>query len=137
MDEHKCIQQGDENKKEGEEGRPENEENRGFICPGSPSFRVYFVEETQDDKANGIEDVSHKKSPSHESVESATSAKSAEDQENKVMKKGKKGTTFNRVISKKRPVGVGVKNLLNVKSCYHLSCSGNDRANLLARKAEA
>lgn len=58
-------------------------------------------------------------------------------QENKVIKKGKKGTTFNRVISKRRPVSVGVKNLLNVKSCYHLSCSGNDRANLLARKAEA
>lgn len=113
------------------------------------------------------EDVSHKKSPSHDSVESTTSAKFAEvgshilylykiwclgfllcfshsfdflleqGHEKKVVKKGKKGTTFNRVISKKRPVGVGVKNLLSVKSCYHLSCSGNDRANLLARKSEA
>lgn len=145
MDEHKCIQQGDENKEEEEkEGSPDNDESRGLICPGSPSFRVYFVEETQDDKENvemkdaGMEeDVSHKKSPSHDSVESTTSAKFAEGHEKKVVKKGKKGTTFNRVISKKRPVGVGVKNLLSVKSCYHLSCSGNDRANLLARKSEA
>ena len=55
MNEHKCIQEGDENnKKEGEDGRPDNEENRGsFICPGSPSFRLYFVEETQDDKEKG------------------------------------------------------------------------------------
>ncbi|XP_011649820.1 probable DNA-directed RNA polymerase I subunit RPA43 isoform X1 [Cucumis sativus] len=146
MNEHKCIQEGDENnKKEGEDGRPDNEENRGsFICPGSPSFRLYFVEETQDDKekvemkdASGMGDVSHKKSPSRDSVESTTSAKCDEGQENKAIKKGKKETTFNRVVSKKRPVSVGVKNLLNVKSCYHLSCSGNDRANLLARKAEA
>lgn len=54
MDEHKCIQQGDENKEEEEkEGSPDNDESRGLICPGSPSFRVYFVEETQDDKENG------------------------------------------------------------------------------------
>ncbi|KAE8652373.1 hypothetical protein Csa_013810 [Cucumis sativus] len=87
--------------------------------------------------ASGMGDVSHKKSPSRDSVESTTSAKCDEGQENKAIKKGKKETTFNRVVSKKRPVSVGVKNLLNVKSCYHLSCSGNDRANLLARKAEA
>ena len=51
---HKAVEEGDdENKEEGEEGRPEEEDNRCLICPGSPSFRVYFVEQTPNEKQNG------------------------------------------------------------------------------------
>jgi hypothetical protein len=49
-------------------------------------------------------------------------------------KKGNRGRRLKRAI-KSGPVAV--KNLLNVTSCYHPGCSGNDRARLLAEKAEA
>ncbi|XP_022988604.1 uncharacterized protein LOC111485806 isoform X1 [Cucurbita maxima] len=147
---HKAVEEGDdESKGEGEEGRPDNEDNRCLICPGSPSFRVYFVEQTPNEKQNAcctvemnddgdMEDASLKKSPSRDSVESTSSTKSNECQEKKTIKKGKKGTTLNRAGSRKRPVGVGLKSLLNVNNCcYHLSCTGNDRGNHLPIKAES
>ncbi|XP_022135204.1 uncharacterized protein LOC111007223 isoform X2 [Momordica charantia] len=129
----------DHNKKSGEDHIEDTA--RSIICPGSPSFRVYFVEEEDDDKAS--DDVSHNNSPTHDRIDTTTTtttcANFGQAQDSKVIiTKGKEGSrSCTKAISSKKRQG-GVRNLLNVKSCYHLRCSGNDRSTqLLARKAQA
>ncbi|KAG5234291.1 nucleolin [Salix suchowensis] len=104
-----------------EEGRLRSMDE-SCICPGSPSFRVYFIESsTNTDDEDKDDDTDKKSSSDQESSEIIESLSGAIEK-----KKGKRGRRF-RVI----PKG---KNLLNVKSCYYPSCSGgHDKARLLGQ----
>ncbi|XP_057995927.1 uncharacterized protein LOC131175504 [Hevea brasiliensis] len=107
--------------------------------PGSPSFRVYFIESldnikedgiVKDDDGDGDDEGSDKKSECEDSP--ATIEFTNAGSETKTKNKGKKGIRLWRVIPKGRS-GV-VMNLLNVRSCY-TACTRHDNANLLAEKA--
>ncbi|KAG6686153.1 nucleolin [Carya illinoinensis] len=123
-----------ETTEEEEEEEEEDDEPGTYICPGSPSFRVYCVHSTDDEEEEESKKGSrHKNSPSTgDSVESNFS----EDQEMTRTKKikGNKGRRLKRAIRKSGPA---VKNLLHVATCYHPACSGQDRAHLLEEKAQA
>ncbi|KAJ6748355.1 hypothetical protein OIU79_029461 [Salix purpurea] len=109
-----------------EEGRLRSMDE-SCICPGSPSFRVYFIESsTNTDDEDKDDDTDKKSSSDQESSEIIESVSSNELSGAIEKKKGKRGRRF-RVI----PKG---KNLLNVKSCYYPSCSGgHDKARLLGQ----
>ncbi|KAK9278397.1 hypothetical protein L1049_027962 [Liquidambar formosana] len=121
-----------------EEGTDEEEEvvtfiqEEGFVCPGSPSFRVYYIDSLA---ANNKNDGKNDGIKGDESVESGASRTSDEGSVTKISKKGKKGMRFRRVIPNRRPAAV--KNLLNVKSCYNPACSSHDNTRLLSPKAAA
>ncbi|EEF51723.1 conserved hypothetical protein [Ricinus communis] len=96
------------------------------LYPGSPSFRVYFIEplphiKDDDDElqVHAVEDKnddSDKKSIEDDSSETTESRNSTNaDSETKKRKKAKRGSRLRRVL----PMGRtgAVKNLLNVKSC--------------------
>ncbi|XP_073017231.1 uncharacterized protein [Primulina eburnea] len=89
--------------------------------PGSPSFRVYFNDNEEDD---------HHDIGNHDALKDTTSnvdtSSPMESSEKQKVKRGKKRRSF------KLPKGGQVKNLLNVKSCYMPSHSApHDRAHLL------
>ncbi|XP_073274528.1 uncharacterized protein [Primulina huaijiensis] len=89
--------------------------------PGSPSFRVYFNENEEDDHHDSGNHEVLKDTPSNDDTPS-----SKESSEKQKAKRGKKRRSF------KLPKGGQVKNLLNVKSCYMPSHSAShDRAHLL------
>ncbi|XP_073298691.1 uncharacterized protein [Primulina huaijiensis] len=97
-------------------------ETDGDAFPGSPSFRVYFNDNEEDD---------HHDSGNHDALKDTTSnvdtSSSKESSEKQKVKRGKKKRSF------KLPKGGQVKNLLNVKSCYMPSHSApHDRAHLLS-----
>ncbi|KAJ9140123.1 hypothetical protein P3X46_030805 [Hevea brasiliensis] len=109
--------------------------------PGSPSFRVYFIESLDNIKEDGIvkdddgdddDEGSEKKSECEDSP--ATIEFTNAGSETKTKNKGKKGIRLRRVIPKGR--SGAVMNLLNVRSCY-TACTRHDNANLLAEKAAA
>ncbi|KAM6570397.1 hypothetical protein CsatB_018382 [Cannabis sativa] len=123
------VEEEEEEEKENEEEEMEEEEDeeRGNLCPGSPSFRVFFVESSlgeKDDVKNDSKDENHMK----QKWGSANSADSIE-QETKVIKKRMKNRTrITRAICRGP---VAVKHLLSSSSCYHPS---NDRDSLLNKK---
>ncbi|KAM1739568.1 hypothetical protein ACFX11_015263 [Malus domestica] len=131
------------------EGEEEDEDNEGgirrnsefFMCPASPSFRVYCMEalEIENDSSKydstTDEDFKHKKSPSAASADSNVDsvASMTDHHDGQVTKTKKKGRRRRRVKN-----GFGVKNLLNIKGCYYPGCSGgHDRATYLAKKSAA
>ncbi|KAK6250298.1 hypothetical protein QQP08_010523 [Theobroma cacao] len=112
-----------------EYGRFSNVEG-SLICPGSPSFRVYYIESLQNKEDNGKDDYMNKGSLSDtdvDAVETVESGKSTEESVAKIKKRGRKGMKFRRV-------GGPVKNFLNVKSCYYPSCGGLEISRLIAAK---
>ncbi|KAJ9163936.1 hypothetical protein P3X46_023557 [Hevea brasiliensis] len=137
---------GDEN---GEETEEEEENGRlGSLtqecnCPGSPSFRVFFIESLDNikeddgiDKDDDDDDDSDKKSQCEVCPSAIESTDNSEaGSETKTKKKAKRRIRLRRVIPKGRPGAV--RNLLNVKSCYNPACSGHDNGHLLDEKAVA
>ncbi|KAL6497310.1 hypothetical protein OROGR_029239 [Orobanche gracilis] len=91
--------------------------------PGSPSFRVYFNDNSEADEHIDI----RKKDAFKATVSSESSLSSKESSvEKKVNKKGKKRRSFRKVLP---------KNLLSVKSCYTPSShSSHDDTHLLTGK---
>ncbi|PKI56582.1 uncharacterized protein LOC116212707 [Punica granatum] len=117
-----------------------------YICPGSPSFRVYCVasvsaddSDNDTDECGDINDAPKITSKSEDSSEIRESVNSNEGHDSVTNKseshgsKGKRPKGLRKVIGKKR--SGAMKNLLNVKSCYYPSCSGQDRTRLLSEKA--
>ncbi|PQQ17199.1 uncharacterized protein Pyn_20837 [Prunus yedoensis var. nudiflora] len=112
-----------------------------YLCPASPSFRVYCMEPLEienDDSKNDItdEDFKHKKSPSAESADSSVDSVTSIET-NDVTKTKQKGRRRRRIKNALRPNTV--KNLLNVKGCYYAGCTGgHDRTTYVAaKKSEA
>ncbi|XP_050259301.1 uncharacterized protein LOC126704360 [Quercus robur] len=127
------VEQTMAGEEEEEDEEDENDKVR-YVSPGSPSFRVYCVPYEDNNEEEGKEDSLYTKCLSGESAESAESVVSVtsdDAQETKTKKKTNRGRRFTKAIRRTGPV----KNLLNVKSCYYPSCSGNERARLLAEKA--
>ncbi|KAF4361532.1 hypothetical protein F8388_007548 [Cannabis sativa] len=110
------VEEEEEKENEEEEMEEEEDEERGNLCPGSPSFRVFFVESSlgeKDDVKNDSKDENHMK----------------QKWETKVIKKRMKNRTrITRAICRGP---VAVKHLLSSSSCYHPS---NDRDSLLNKK---
>ncbi|GAV87290.1 hypothetical protein CFOL_v3_30716 [Cephalotus follicularis] len=124
-----------EDEEEDEDERRLRNVDDALICPGSPSFRVYCIQSSTDDKDESKEDSAHQKSWSSDSFENPESDNSSEDSETKIKKKAKKGINFRRVIPK--GTSGSVKHLLNVRSCYYPTCSGHDNTRLLSARATA
>lgn len=109
-----------------------------LICPGSPSFRVYCIESSCDEKEeeeDGDQDKeecsTHKKVETGDIQVSQSRTRSDEGASCRKIRKAKRGGKFKRVILK--PKG---KNFLLVKSCYIPSCVGNHNdTRLIAAKA--
>ncbi|KAL9372892.1 hypothetical protein Peur_035136 [Populus x canadensis] len=118
---------GDKNEQDSELEDELRSMDESCICPGSPSFRVYFIESsTNTDDEDKDDDTDKKSSSDQDSSEVIESVNSNELSGTIEKKKGKRGRRF-RVI----PKG---KNLLKVKSCYYPSCSGgHDKARLLSQ----
>ncbi|KAF5730981.1 hypothetical protein HS088_TW19G00584 [Tripterygium wilfordii] len=106
-----------------------NVEDR-YICPGSPSFRVYCIDQSFDDST----DESKNKEEDHTILQSqsgsmSAGSKSDGESETKIKKKGKKVYRFKKVIIPKGK-------LLNITSCYYPACSGHhESTRLLSQKA--
>ncbi|KAM5571581.1 hypothetical protein ABKV19_011922 [Rosa sericea] len=134
---------------DGEEENEDHEDMRSinyqmFMCPSSPSFRVYCQEpmefekelekETDKDASkydntySTDEDINHKKKPSADSSVDSIADKN-EGQDTKTKKKARRRRTKNP-FQMGGPADCSVKNLLNVRGC-----TGHDRATLLAEKS--
>ncbi|TQD82124.1 hypothetical protein C1H46_032319 [Malus baccata] len=131
--------EGEEEDEDNEDGTQRNREF--FMCPASPSFKIYCMEalEIENDSrkydSTTDEDIKHKKSPSAASVDCSVDslASTTDHHDGQVTKTKKKGRRRRRVRN-----GFGVKNLLHIKGCYYLGCSGgHDRATYLAEKSAA
>ncbi|KAL6584319.1 hypothetical protein OROMI_003608 [Orobanche minor] len=97
-----------------------HEDDEAF--PGSPSFRVYFKDNSE---ADGHIDIGNKDA-FKTTVSSESSVSSKESFVEKVNKKGKKRRSFRKVLP---------RNLLSVKSCYTPSShSSHDNTHLLTGK---
>ncbi|KAL7099336.1 hypothetical protein ACP275_09G078000 [Erythranthe tilingii] len=95
----------DEDINDGEEEDDDNDdEERNIGFPGSPSFRVYFV-----DRDIGKIDAFKEAISSDDSVPSKESLSSSSSSSEKKEKRARKKRSFRKVLP---------KNLLNVKSCY-------------------
>ncbi|KAL5543831.1 hypothetical protein UlMin_007615 [Ulmus minor] len=144
-DEERAVEE-----KEDEERAMEEKEDEGKdevregekIYPGSPSFRVYFIEALENDEDENEskteekdeddkdDNGSEKKQHGEENVDNIIVVASNEEQEAKIIKKkGKRGMRITRALCRGGPVAV--KHLFNVSSCYHPT---NDRDSLLTRK---
>ncbi|XP_030493632.2 uncharacterized protein LOC115709628 [Cannabis sativa] len=131
------VEEEEEKENEEEEMEEEEDEERGNLCPGSPSFRVFFVESSlgeKDDVKNDSKDENHMKQKwgsanSADSIVILETHEEEEEQETKVIKKRMKNRTrITRAICRGP---VAVKHLLSSSSCYHPS---NDRDSLLNKK---
>lgn len=102
--------------------------------PGSPSFRIYFTNNLEEDeKTQGNTNVLNN-DMSQMQIEDIPSSK---ETETKKVKKGRKRRSFRKVIPKGRQAAV--KTLQNVRSCYNSaqSHSSHDRRHLLTPKTPA
>ncbi|KAL7139636.1 hypothetical protein ABFS83_09G066400 [Erythranthe nasuta] len=99
------INDGEEDDDDNDDEDEDDERNIGF--PGSPSFRVYFV-----DHDIGKKDAFKEAISSDNSVPSKESSSSSSSSSDKKEKRARKKRSFRKVLP---------KNILNVKSCY--TCS--------------
>lgn len=125
------VKEEDEGEEDNDNDDDDEEDERGSFdgegaefAPGSPSFRVYYVPSDDElgEAANGEDkSVDAKGEDKSRRKDSIASLNSSEGSVTKLVKKGNKGRKFRRVLPKGSQVAV--KNLLNVKSCYHPSCA--------------
>ncbi|XP_011073115.1 uncharacterized protein LOC105158165 isoform X2 [Sesamum indicum] len=102
-------------------------------CPGSPSFRVYF-HENGEDESNDIGKTNNIGASRETTVSSncdGLSSKGSSDPDKKV-KRGRKKRSFVKILPKGGQAAV--KNLLKVKSCCTSTRSSRDHAHLLRTK---
>ncbi|KAL5862636.1 hypothetical protein ACOSQ3_000150 [Xanthoceras sorbifolium] len=138
-DDNNAVEEETDHHRENKEESEEEEERvsnigHGYICPGSPSFRVYCAEALEPIKEENCNDDidTNEKSQRVDSGQIVSSVNSNEGLEMKAGEKGKKGKRLT-----KRKSSNPVKNLLNIKSCYCVSCSAHDNACLLTQKTDA
>ncbi|KAI8544054.1 hypothetical protein RHMOL_Rhmol08G0265100 [Rhododendron molle] len=142
------VEAGSQNDaKEEDESHGNKEDDEGLhgdessiLFPGSPSFRIYFTgnldqDDDDDDNHNdggkkGIGE-NEKTIRDHETPPE----KDLQDSDPKKLKKGRKRSSFRKVMPKGGQNAM--KNLFNVRSCYTPSCSSHDRAHLLTEKTPA
>lgn len=115
----------------------DNDDSEEFstFLPGSPSFRIYCIEaeKRQEEECEKQILAMHQKAPSIDTVE--TAASEAEDS-GRVLPAAEVESTTKRKGNRTKKFGA-VKNLFNVKSCYHpmCSCTGDERRHLIPAKA--
>ncbi|KAL3512558.1 hypothetical protein ACH5RR_025275 [Cinchona calisaya] len=107
--------------------RHQHHDDGDEVFPGSPSFRVYFNGNINDNNNEDLDDHLTDMSPIHD--DSAPS----ELLMAKEVKKGKKRRSFKRVL----PTGRQAKNLFNVRACMSSTHSSHGRAGLLTAKPHA
>ncbi|KAF7135077.1 hypothetical protein RHSIM_Rhsim08G0194400 [Rhododendron simsii] len=124
--------------KEDDEGLHGDESS--IMFPGSPSFRIYFkdnLDEDDDDDDNvndgGKKDIGESEKTIRD--HGTPPEKDLQDSDPKKLKKGRKRSSFRKVMPKGGQNAM--KNLFNVRSCYTPSCSSHDRAHLLTEKTPA
>ncbi|XP_057972850.1 uncharacterized protein LOC131161009 [Malania oleifera] len=117
----------------GEEKTNGNVEDLEYLYPGSPSFRIYYLNSLANKNDDYDDDGKTDSSEKSHNDETDMSKDLSDDSETKKQKRKKR--RFGRVIPKGRPVAV--MNLLNVRSCYYPPCSHHDRTHLLTKEAAA
>ncbi|XP_027124019.1 uncharacterized protein [Coffea arabica] len=110
-----------------DDGRMIRNHEDDLFFPGSPSFRVYFVDKTKDNKDEGVDDHLTDVAPTDDDSVPSKQLPVAEES-----KKGKKRRSFKKVL----PTGKQAKNMFNVRACMS-SNSHHDRTHLLPAKAQA
>ncbi|XP_020237035.1 uncharacterized protein LOC109816431 [Cajanus cajan] len=106
----------------------DNNDDGRNICPGSPSFRIYCIDNEECDNYPTKTVVMHQRSHSADSVERVASTEVLPEVETESI------STPKRKGNKKK-FGA-MRTLLKVKSCYHpiRNCTGNDRGLIVAAK---
>ncbi|TXG54428.1 hypothetical protein EZV62_019684 [Acer yangbiense] len=141
LEEENIVEKEGQGKQESEEEERFGNVGFGYVCPGSPSFRVYCAEALEpinNDIVTDKEDIATEEKARREDSGEIVSSMNSNEGSSKGLEvntrdkaeKGKKGKRLGK--RKSNPV----KKLLNVKSCY---CNGghHNNAGLLSQKTVA
>ncbi|CAL5214720.1 unnamed protein product [Lathyrus oleraceus] len=118
-----------------------------YLCPGSPSFRIYCIEADDEKKTQDEEDEEEQEVISHPATAVLKKSRSDNCLERSPSKNTRISNKVSQIVenvpSTKRKGHMmrrfgAVRTLLKVKSCYHpiCTCTGNDRrSTLISAKA--